>query len=109
MSAELESLVADTEAQLAAAIDAVRAGSLLDLSDLVPRLERVCGLAVAERARHLAPRLAGLVAQLNALEAVLRDRMAEGTPDPRRAAASYRAADQSAEPPSPDTAAAGRK
>ncbi len=89
---DLDGLLADTEAQLDAALAAARAGSLLDMADLVPRLERVCALAVAQRARDLAARLAGLVDRLNAIETVLRERLVEPAPDPVRAAALYRAA-----------------
>jgi hypothetical protein len=85
-------LIDDTEAQLAAAVEAARGGSLLDLADLVPRLERICAQAVEERAVAAAPRLARLIAQLDELEAILRAMSAPETPDPRRAAALYRAA-----------------
>jgi hypothetical protein len=93
-SEQLNRLIDDTEAQLTAAIAAATAGSLLDLSDLVPRLERLCAMAVAERAIAAAPRLARLISRLDELEAALRDATATATepPDPKRAAALYRAA-----------------
>jgi hypothetical protein len=88
----LEDLLDDTEAQLLHALATAEAGGLLDLSDLPARIERICTIAVENRAVAVAPRLAALVTRLDALETVLRLRIAESGPDPRRAAQLYRAA-----------------
>ena len=97
MIAELETLLNDTEAQLADGLDAMTAGCLVDLGDLVPRVDRVCTLAVDTRARDAAPRLSLLIERLDRLQRLLRERIAESAdspprPDPARAAAHYRAA-----------------
>jgi hypothetical protein len=99
--ADLDSLIADTDAQLDAAQQAVSAGEIIDLSDLLPRIDRICALALAQRRREAAERLAGILPRLDALQTALRERIArlgaEARPDPKRAAETYRAA---ATPPS---------
>lgn len=96
MTEELAALLADTEAQLAAARVALAGGLLIDLSEAVPRLERLCRLAVETRAVDAAPRLAGLIEGLDTLQAQLRQRLqtlvAADPLDPARAALRYRAA-----------------
>ena len=92
MTDELERLFADTEAELDAAQEAADSGMLLDLAGLVPRTERLCQLVVAGKAVASAPRLAALIARLDRLEAILKARLVEPTPDPEQVAARYRAA-----------------
>jgi hypothetical protein len=93
----LETLMDDTEAQLAAALDALRQGDAVDLQALAPRVQDICRIAVADGRRDMAPRLLAVTASLDALEALLRDRLAAaeapavGTPH-HRGAALYRTA-----------------
>jgi hypothetical protein len=97
---DLRQLIGDTERQLDEAIAQAASGALVDLGDLVPRLERISALAVAERATEAAPLLAALIGQLDLLGAALKQRIDADTAarqaDPGQAAARYRAA----QPPS---------
>ena len=94
---DLEALLADTEAQLDAAHQAVAAGEFVDLSDLLPRIDTICTLAIAQQRKTAADQLARLLPRLDALQAILRAQIAqlgaEAKPDPKRAAKTYRAAD----------------
>jgi hypothetical protein len=94
--ADLAALLADTQAQLDAAQRAVDGGEFVDLADLLPRIDAVCALALAQRRKSAAEPLARLLARLDRLQAALRVRIqqlaAEARPDPRRAAETYRAA-----------------
>jgi hypothetical protein len=93
---ELDTLIDDTEAQLAAAFTAIAAGELIDLSDLLPRIETLCQTAVAQRSKGVADKLARLVSRLDELQHALQEHIAglggNARPDPRRAVDSYRAA-----------------
>jgi hypothetical protein len=95
-AADLDSLLADTEAQLDAAQRAVAGGELVDLSDLLPRIDQICALALAEKHREVADKLARILPRLDTLQTALREQIgrlaAEARPDPRRAAETYRAA-----------------
>ncbi len=96
----LDSLIIDTETQLGSAIDAVIGGDMVDLTNLAPQLERLCEMAILEKARNAAERLARLIAQLDALERLLRERIAATAsprPDAKRATQLYRS-----NTPSPD-------
>jgi hypothetical protein len=100
--ADLTALIADTQAQLDAAELAVGAGEFVDLTDLLPRIDAVCALALAQRRKSAADPLARLLARLDRLQAGLRARIqqlaTETRPDPRRAAETYRAAAGPARP-----------
>jgi hypothetical protein len=93
---DLESLLADTEAQLDAAQLAVAAGEFVDLTDLLPRIDRICTLALAQRRKAAADQLSRILPRLDALQVALREQIgrlgAEARPDPKRAAETYRAA-----------------
>lgn len=106
--ASLQLLLDDTQAQLDAAFEAVSAGGTVDLSDLPPRIETICRLAVESGTPGAANRLRSLIDRLDTLELTLRAVMTtaqamEPQADPagrRRAARSYRAAAGTAEEPS---------
>jgi hypothetical protein len=93
---DLDTLLADTEAQLDAAQRAVSAGEFVDLTDLLPRIDQLCALALATKRREAAEKLVGILTRLDALQAILREQInklsAEAKPDPKRAAQTYRAA-----------------
>ena len=93
---DLDSLIADTDAQLDAAQQAVTAGEFVDLTDLLPRVDQICALAIAAKSKVAADKLARILPRLDALQAALRAqigrRSAEARPDPKRAAQTYRAA-----------------
>ncbi len=95
---ELEAMLADAAIQLAIDIDAVEAGQPIDLTNLLPQVELLCDLAVAQRAVGTTADLARLIEMLDQLSVALRGRIAalciEDQPDPSRAAAYYRAAVQ---------------
>jgi len=95
---ELEAMIAEAAIQLAIDIDTVEAGQTIDLSGLLPRIELLCDLAIAQRAVGTAADLARLIEMLDQLSAALGGRVAalniEDQPDPGRAAAYYRAAVQ---------------
>jgi hypothetical protein len=94
--ADLDSLITDTEAQLDATQQAVTAGEFVDLSDLLPRIDQICALAIAAKSKKAADKLARILTRLDALQAALRTQIgrlgAEARPDPKRAAETYRAA-----------------
>jgi hypothetical protein len=91
--ADLTTLIADTEAQLDAAQHAVGAGELVDLGDLLPRIDAICALAVAQRRKSAAAHLARILPRLDRLQTALRQLLgAEPRPDPKRAAETYRTA-----------------
>jgi len=96
VTADLDSLLADTEAQLDAAQQAVAAGELVDLSDMLPRIDQVCTLALAAKQRQAAEKLARILPRLDTLQKTLREQIArlgaEARPDPKRAAEIYRLA-----------------
>jgi hypothetical protein len=93
---DLDALIADTETQLAAVQKAVSAGEIVDLADLLPRIDEICAAALAERRREAADRLARILERLDGLQTALRAQIArfgiETRPDPKRAAETYRAA-----------------
>ncbi len=93
---DLDSLVTDTEAQLDAAQQAVSAGEFVDLTDLLPRIDQVCQLAIAAKSKAAADKLARILPRLDTLQAALRAQIgrlgAEAKPDPKRAAQTYRMA-----------------
>jgi len=95
-AADLDSLIADTEAQLDAAQQAVGAGEFVDLADLLPRIDTMCALAIAQRRLSAAEQLARILPRLDTLQTALREQIArlgaESRPDPKRAAETYRAA-----------------
>jgi len=76
MSFTLEELLNDTEHQLATALKALQEGDAVDLAALAPRIQTVCDLAVAGGRRDVAPRLLAVTASLDALEALLKERLA---------------------------------
>ncbi len=95
----LAELLDDTETQLTAARDGLTSGSLVDLGNLLPRIDEICRRAVEARDIAAAERLKGLYELLDALEQGLRHRISESgttqerpTADARRAAQLYRAA-----------------
>ncbi|HLZ67194.1 MAG TPA: hypothetical protein VKQ29_13260 [Aliidongia sp.] len=94
----LDRLLDDTEAQLDASLAALLAGDLVDLTDLPPRIETICRMAVDSRRRDAADRLLHLTRKLDEIEGELRRRLAAVTPeterpaDPKRASDVYRAA-----------------
>jgi hypothetical protein len=92
---ELEAMIADAAIQLAIDIDAAEAGQTVDLTGLLPRLERLCDMSVAQRAIGTAADLARLIDMLDQLSTALGGQIAalrsEHQPDPGRAAAYYRA------------------
>jgi hypothetical protein len=94
--ADLDSLIADTGAQLDAAQQAVAAGEFVDLTDLLPRVNQVCAIAIAAKSKVAADKLARILPRLDALQAALREQIGrlgvEAKPDPKRAAQTYRAA-----------------
>jgi hypothetical protein len=106
-AAELDSLIADTEGQLAAAQRAVSAGELIDLADLLPRIDVICVQALAQRQKSAGDRLARILQQLDSLQAALRERIAhfgvDTRADPKRAAETYRAAVAATGPETPGT------
>jgi hypothetical protein len=93
---DLDALVGDTEGQLDAALDAVARGELVDLADLLPRIDAVCTLALARKRKSAAECLARLLPRLDTLQSALREQIArleaDARPDPKRAAETYRAA-----------------
>jgi hypothetical protein len=93
---DFDSLLTDTEAQLDAAQQAVSAGEFVDLTDLLPRIDQLCALAIAAKRKAAADKLAHILPRLDALQAALREQIgrlgAEAKPDPKRAAQTYRAA-----------------
>lgn len=95
---DLEALIADTETQLDAAQQAVAGGELIDLSALLPRIDTICTLALAQKRKSAADQLARILTRLDTLQAALRAQIdqlgAEVRPDPKRAAKTYRAADE---------------
>lgn len=95
-SPDFDSLLADTEAQLDSAQQAVAAGQVVDLTDLLPRIDQVCALALAAKRKEAADKLARILPRLDALQTALREQIgrlsAEAKPDPKRAAETYRAA-----------------
>ena len=94
----LDRLLDDTEGQLDATLAALLAGDLIDLTDLPPRVETICRMAIDSRRRDAADRLLRLTRKLDSIEAHLRERLAAVTPetersaDPKRASDVYRAA-----------------
>ena len=96
--ADLEALIADTETQLDAAQQAVSAGEFIDLSALLPRIDTICALAIAQKRKEVADQLARILTRLDSLQAALRTQIeqlgTEARPDPKRAAETYRAADE---------------
>ena len=89
----LDDLLDDTDAQLAAAQEALDRGDLIDLADLPARIEAVCTAAIAARARDRFDRLERLWCRLVAVENELRSRLAafgrDDAPDPRKVAGLY--------------------
>jgi hypothetical protein len=88
----LPALIAETAAMLDAALGTAESGGLFDLTGLAPRVEQLCLLAVERRDVAVAPDLARLMARLDRLEALLRQRMAAPPADPLLAAKRYRSA-----------------
>jgi hypothetical protein len=108
--ASLQLLLDDTQAQLDAAFEAISAGGTVDLSDLPPRVETICRLAVESGVPGTGDRLRALIERLDTLELTLRAVMttaqamapAASSAGRRRAAQSYRVAaeaDAPGEPP----------
>jgi len=89
---DLSALIAETASMLDAALGTAESGGLLDLTGLAPRVEHLCLLAVERRAVAAAPDLAQLMARLDRLEMLLRQRMAAPPADPLLAAKRYRSA-----------------
>ncbi len=106
----LEILLRDTEAQLAEALQALGQGLAVDLSDLTPRIEEICRIAVNQKVEDTAQKLESLISRLDGIERMLREQMAAqaGGFDPKRdgkrAAELYRntAALPDASPPDSD-------
>jgi hypothetical protein len=95
-AAGFAALVTDTEQQLEASMAAIGTGQMIDLSDLLPRIDALCEQAVKLGGRPAGESLAGILTKLDRLQAALRqeiDRIgAETRSDPKRAAETYRAA-----------------
>jgi hypothetical protein len=95
-AADFAALAADTEQQLQISMAAIGTGQMIDLTDLLPRIDALCEQAVTLGSRPAGERLAGILTKLDQLQAALRQEIArlgaETRPDPKQAAESYRAA-----------------
>lgn len=95
-AAEFAALAADTEQQLDMSMAAVGTGQMIDLTDLLPRIDALCDQAVRLGGKPAGERLAAILTKLDQLQAALRDEIArlgaETRPDPKHAAETYRAA-----------------